>query len=1304
MLVVDGLPYIWYSAPRTPTAGDTINPEEGMDASTLAYPGKVWRSYTGGAPTNYTSNVSNPLTENFWVYATGGYAEIGSTSKFNAIRLDYGASDTFTGTVGYQYWNGSAWTAFTPTTDQTLEGATDGTIVLDAPSDWTASQQHSETDGPWYYIRINTLTTTGTAYIQTVRVADGVERTLHTGLTNLSPAGTTFDPETCFASGGQVSLQVAVLDDNHANELLRIGIRGADHRCTLAAPLTQTTSVDGATGTRYMEVNEDISEWDSTGYLHIGQEAITYQGRTTSSPYKFELIQRGAFDTRVRSHDIDEARGFYPRVRSEPTTWTRRPARVYIASVPYGTVADGSDWTELCNGYIRETPAVTSNGRLIGLTVTPWTSALKEPLEGSGRTTSLQTGYHIFDGSVGNYIEGSVAQIWREGNAFNERVASTTAAGVSPPVINDIAWQTHSDVFDVTQLQSVRRGDILIGANQTRYQLNSTGGNTTYIPNPLDRTGGIRLGTDPLPVSVTAEGERVRNAQCQVDVKASGWVTPGTAAAVSWPQDLMSALNSAWTPGTKDGSDGLWADMSVIPFDGSVDSAVLQLWANYASAAGPMYVKLSHPNSMDEALVAEPRDNLWYGLSFQDPDDYKVINLTDGSSGIDGPLSTRSGFIREEVAVDAAIDDENREPTKIRIKGFADAFWQTGEKFILVEEDIFPDAPFAINVEWEEAGQTYSQRMRITSKSAATASFAGVPGYLLRVDDDWKTNSLSFGTWRGASAPKITTSNHWRNDLPWVVMLQLLLSSEGGTYGGVYDVLPYGLGLSTDEVDVDSFIHSSLPAGRCAQIDDLWLTDETNIQDFIESMLKLNGVAIVTKLGTDGKRRLTLVSNGQSGITKTVGSITDNDWADGGRPVTHNQVPIINAIEVECNVTREGDSLLTVRVEDRPAIAEHGRSEVESIKAPWLQLQQESEAAHEAALFAPAVDRFALFNAPRREYEGTVAYSLVSQLDVGDTVLVSASNVWTTRGVKGLTNAPMRLLSIKPNLKRNSATVRLAYYPLNMSGWAPAARASYLPTSTLISFSNNTYSDVADGLKDIEYFSEGDIVRLVPPGDFDSATVRTIDTISGSSVTFTEPHGQTTGSSLAGLSMRSVEWNEASTDHKRYVFMCDADGKLGAIDTVYTEWATKFWTTDFSTTTTTDITANVKDCSSSSTIISGVSDDVEIGHLHQFHRADFVITPSSPAGFSVTWTYWNGATWAALTLSTNTTANMTHDGYIEFTPPVDWAPTTLHAAGGALYYIKGGAIGWSSGSTAVDCANVRFDQTAVGPDDGFDYA
>ncbi len=90
--------------------------------------------------------------------ANNGYLVYG-VKPFNKVTFTMSTTATI-GTVTYEYWNGSAWAAFTPTTLPTYNVAASTSLIFTAPSDWAVGDG-TEVGGSVLYYTIRVLDTAG---------------------------------------------------------------------------------------------------------------------------------------------------------------------------------------------------------------------------------------------------------------------------------------------------------------------------------------------------------------------------------------------------------------------------------------------------------------------------------------------------------------------------------------------------------------------------------------------------------------------------------------------------------------------------------------------------------------------------------------------------------------------------------------------------------------------------------------------------------------------------------------------------------------------------------------------------------------------------------------------------------------------------------------------------------------------------------------------------------------------------------------------------------------------------------------
>jgi hypothetical protein len=136
---------------------------------------KAWQVDDTGGPVfvDQTTNA-NDATVNNWVLfpATENvddYAAFGFADKFGKLTFNYATGTAGVGgTVAWEYWNGSAWTALSGVTDQTTgftAGVADGrTVVWTVPSDWAKNTLNGTSA---YYVRAKVTGTYSTNPIMT---------------------------------------------------------------------------------------------------------------------------------------------------------------------------------------------------------------------------------------------------------------------------------------------------------------------------------------------------------------------------------------------------------------------------------------------------------------------------------------------------------------------------------------------------------------------------------------------------------------------------------------------------------------------------------------------------------------------------------------------------------------------------------------------------------------------------------------------------------------------------------------------------------------------------------------------------------------------------------------------------------------------------------------------------------------------------------------------------------------------------------------------------------------------------------
>ena len=76
-----------------------------------------------------------------------------------------------------------------------------------------------------------------------------------------------------------------------------------------------------------------------------------------------------------------------------------------------------------------------------------------------------------------------------------------------------------------------------------------------------------------------------------------------------------------------------------------------------------------------------------------------------------------------------------------------------------------------------------------------------------------------------------------------------------------------------------------------------------------------------------------------------------------------------------------------------------------------------------------------------------------------------------------------------------------------------------------------------------------------------------------------------------------------------------------------------------------------------------------LGYGVPFDRAALTMTTHA-VGATPAWQYWNGTAWAPLTVTSDATNGLTTDGQVIFTPPPDWAVTTVNNGANSKYWVR----------------------------------
>ncbi len=121
--------------------------------------GKVWQVDDAGPISDQTTNANNSTANDVILFPASDdaddYVAFGMSDKFGKLIFNYATGTAGTvGTVAWEYWNGSAWTALSGVTDNTTgftaAVADNLTVVWTVPSNWA---KNTISGSSLYYVR-----------------------------------------------------------------------------------------------------------------------------------------------------------------------------------------------------------------------------------------------------------------------------------------------------------------------------------------------------------------------------------------------------------------------------------------------------------------------------------------------------------------------------------------------------------------------------------------------------------------------------------------------------------------------------------------------------------------------------------------------------------------------------------------------------------------------------------------------------------------------------------------------------------------------------------------------------------------------------------------------------------------------------------------------------------------------------------------------------------------------------------------------------------------------------------------------
>jgi len=187
--------------------------------------------------------------------------------------------------------------------------------------------------------------------------------------------------------------------------------------------------------------------------------------------------------------------------------------------------------------------------------------------------------------------------------------------------------------------------------------------------------------------------------------------------------------------------------------------------------------------------------------------------------------------------------------------------------------------------------------------------------------------------------------------------------------------------------------------------------------------------------------------------------------------------------------------------------------------------------------FLPIASRvFNVLSDPMRLWTGSIGTGKSIFLEVGSYVKCSSPHLKDLGDDYGVTNKIGMIKSINQELMSEGCDLEIVRTGIIPFNWNSTMKVTFINSATEITVSTNTYSD-----DDTAFFKAGDVVDFLPFGAEDSSTTGlTIQSIVGSTVTFTAAHGISTLGTIEPTS-----YSSASADHKQDAYLATAAGVLG---------------------------------------------------------------------------------------------------------------------------------------------------------------
>ena len=983
----------------------------------------------------------------------------------------------------------------------------------------------------------------------------------------------------------------------------RIGYNGADVFSRVVDSIESNAS--------FIQV-EDNSNFAVGDIVHIGLETVYVTSILTNNIIG---VSRGILGTFPRFHYADEATGSYPYATVPLTYFRGRRVIVYEGIVSDdGTVSsDIADYIEVFRGFLATEPAMAGDGmaQQVKLELAPMTAILDRKLPTRAGKTKLHSTLHAFDGTVANRV--FVGCYTLRGQMYDS--TGTVNHGASHFYITDPSAQDLSNRFDLdiaayhpramaVQLPFAGVGVAWVGPDtfdSSNNHLGYHGGNPPggFYPQAINTQLGGYVST----FNYSSYPGRVRSAP-MIEHKVLDLTTTGTRTApevVNWKHRLAEKFESDFAPGTIQGLNGFYFDVTIDPSVGDVFIKPNFARSGQGSVPGANILLSNNPMKAtafaQSALQNEDAHFLTTGIvditgrvlqqdavagSFAPGSGSDTYRLTQESL----PIGTAERPPNSVLPYDVLqLDDEDGNPR---------AFELTGQNEITTDGGI--SVPTTLANGWLHLGQAFNgageetplhsceryvvleNRLELSASGSVAVAIEkedellaiielggltsvvvdGFTGYRYRIDKVTKFEDIATiadkpgekpHTFRETIAPNSTSISQ--------LILSLLVSLNGSLKtSSAFDTLSLGAGLSDGtashidtfgaDLDIESFL--GIPNPISAETFAPIYQEGDTILDIIEGMLNLVNYTVDVSTDANGKCRLRAVEIGLPDSSNIVRDFTTRDIAERNVPRSEAELSIKNVFKFSANHDHKGDAGVNLAVRDQVSVDLFNEAEDMSIDLKGVKIDATTpgDAVH---VLQPVFAKLRLENSyPRRVFTFDVATSLLQQLALGNTCTITHPLMRSTSGL-GITSEPARVRSIEYDGYETTGTIELVAYGVAGQSWNMSAQIFLITGSgnnVLRVYSNNhspennpsTGADTQDSTP----FFVGQDVDIFSMYDMDAPFISTsITDISANGLTITvndSCSGMTTDTLGIGLGFIVARgYAEATEQERRYAYI-----------------------------------------------------------------------------------------------------------------------------------------------------------------------